>query len=84
MFFLTFVATTSWSLERFDIITTEQLAQMVSDREAGKIDFILVNSLDEVIFNDSTIPGSVNIPLDRTSDNIHKLGTDKEKLVVSY
>ena len=54
--------TASLALERFDIVTTEQMKQMLDDRIAGKTDFVLVNSLDEIIFRSASIPGSVNVP----------------------
>ena len=57
-----FGGTASLALERFDIVTTEQMKQMLDDRAAGKTDFILVNSLDEIIFRSASIPGSINLP----------------------
>ncbi|MEN8189914.1 MAG: hypothetical protein ABFS19_08710 [Thermodesulfobacteriota bacterium] len=72
------------ALERFPIISTEQMQQMLTDREAGKIDFILVNALDEMIYRNSAIAGSINVPLGKAGDHIHKLGTDKTKQVITY
>lgn len=78
------LATTAYSLERFDIITTKEMKQMLVDREDGKTDFILVNALDEVIFRHFSIPGSINIPWWRTHELAYKLGDDKSKLIVPY
>lgn len=71
-------------LERFDIISTEEMRQLVADRAARKVDFILVNSLDEMIFRDAFIPGSINIPLGRLHRMRDKLGEDRQKLVITY
>jgi len=72
------------ALERFDIVTTVKMQEMLEQRKEGKIDFILVNSLDEMIFRNSHIPGSVNIPLSRIAENRHKLGEDQSKLIIPY
>ena len=50
IFLILLGATASLALERFDIVTTEQMKQMLDDRADGKTDFILVNSLDRIIF----------------------------------
>lgn len=72
------------AMERFDIVTTQDLKQMLEERKAGKIDFILINSLDEVIFKNSSIPGSVNLPWSKADKMIYRLGTDKNKLMIVY
>lgn len=82
--FLLVTTNPACGLERFDIVTTEEMQQLLEDREAEKIDFILVNTLEEMIFRDAAIPGSINIPLGRIETNIQKLGRDKEKLIVMY
>ena len=64
-----FSTASSLALERFDIVTTEKMKQMLDDRAAGKTDFILVNSLDEIIFRSASIPGSVNVPWYSAKDN---------------
>jgi hypothetical protein len=74
----------SYGLERFQLVTTEEMAEMLEQREAGKMDFLLLNALDEMIFRYSSIPGSINIPLDRIETMISTLGNDKERLIVSY
>lgn len=72
------------AMERFDIITTEELEEMLTLRDQGKIDFILVNTLDEIIFRDASIPGSINIPWSRVNEFIHHAGDDKDKLLIFY
>jgi len=72
------------ALERFDIITTAEMEQMLADRKAGKIDFLLVNSLDRMICNHSAIPGSINIPLSSFTKCSKKLGREKDKLIIPY
>lgn len=80
------LAGNSNALERFDVITTLELKKMLEQRAAGKTDFTLVNSLDEIVYRDSSIPGSINIPWVKvhTSLTEEKLGPDKDKLVVTY
>jgi len=72
------------AMERFDIVTTQQLRQMLDDRRLNKIDFILVNSLDEIAFRNSSIPGSINLPWSRVKESASILGEDKNKLIVTY
>ncbi len=72
------------AMERFDIVTTQQLRQMLDDRRLNKTDFILVNSLDEIIFRNSSIPGSINLPWSRVKESASILGKDKDKLIVTY
>ena len=82
--FCLLLSATVYAMERFDIVTTQEMNQMLEDRSAGKADFILVNTLDEIIFLNSSIPGSVNLPWSRADKLIHRLGNDKEKLIVTY
>ena len=72
------------ALERFDIITTAEMKQMLDDRKSGKIDFILVNGLGRMIFNNGAIPGSINIPLNSYTQFAAKLGEKKDKLIIPY
>lgn len=72
------------ALERFDIISTRQLEEMLQQRRDGAQDFILVNCLDEVIYRDAHIPGSINLPLGRIDELIGRLGTDRGKLIIPY
>ncbi len=78
------IAVPARCLERFDIITTEELEKMLSNREAGRIDFVLVNTLDEIIFRHAAIPGSVSIPWSRVDETIQRAGEDKNKLLILY
>lgn len=72
------------ALERFDIITTEELQSMLVEKEAGKIDFLLINTLDKLIADHHSIPGSINIPWSQVESRIEELGEDKEKLIITY
>lgn len=72
------------ALERFDIITTQELEQMLVARKSGELDFMLVNSLDEIIALNASIPGSINIPWSRIDETIHRLGDDKDKQIIVY
>lgn len=89
MLFIAFVSillahSPALALQRFDIVTTKQMKQMLDDRTAGKVDFLLVNALDEVIYRNSSIPGSINVPWSRVSAVTDRLGTDKNKLIITY
>lgn len=72
------------ALERFDLVTTEQLEQLLVKRKAGEVDFILVNTLDEMIFRDEAIPGSINLPWSRIDNRYQELGPDKNALIITY
>ncbi len=72
------------ALERFDLVTTSEMAQLLEEREKELTDFILVNTLDEMIYRDSYIPGSINIPLSRFDEFNSRLGPDKDKLIITY
>ena len=81
---LLLLSSASYAMERFEIVTTQELKQMLDDRSAGELDFILVNSLDEIIYKSSSIPGSVNVPWCRVDQVFERLGEDKNKLIVTY
>ena len=72
------------ALERFEIISTLELENLLKQREAGTVNFILVNTLDELIYCDAHIPGSINVPLPRVDQLVYRLGTDKDKLIIPY
>ena len=78
------IGTSLPAMERFEIITTQDLEKMLMERESGAIDFTLANTLDEVIYRNSSIPGSVNVPWSRVKETINRLGENKEKLVITY
>jgi len=82
LFFL--VPQFSWALDRFDTITTEEMKRLYDERAAGKIDFILVNTLDEIVYRHSSIPGSVNIPWHKADDLQDRLGKIKSILIITY
>jgi hypothetical protein len=72
------------AMERFDIISTGELYRMLEKREKGEVEFTLLNSLDEIIADDKTIPGSIHIPWGKIETQGYKLGKDKNKLIVTY
>ena len=84
MIMIIFGSSSVYAMERFDIITTQQLKQMLDERNVNKIDFILVNSLDEILYRNAAIPGSINVPWSRVDELVSRLGDDKEKLIVTY
>lgn len=86
---LVFCASILWAIpgfcfDRFDILTTEELKAMVDEKDAGKLDFMLVNTLDEMIYRDTSIPGSVNLPWYRAKEAETYLGPNKDRLLVFY
>lgn len=73
------------AFDRFDIVTTEQVREMLAAREAGTgEDFLLVNTLDDIIYHHEHIPGSVSLPWTRVADYEPVLGGDKAKSLVFY
>jgi 3-mercaptopyruvate sulfurtransferase SseA len=66
------------------LVTTQELEQMLAQRQRGEIDFVLVNSLDEIIYRHHSIPGSVNVPWSRVDELAGRLGTDKNRLIITY
>ena len=84
LFAMLFCVPYAFSFERFEVITTKELKNLLEDRKAGKVEFILVNALDEMIFRDAYIPGSINVPLGKTKKYSSRLGNDKNKLIITY
>ena len=72
------------AMERFEIITTMKIKELIRDKNAGKSQFILINALDSMIFRDGAIPGSINIPLGHLEENIALLGNDKSQKFIIY
>ena len=72
------------ALDRFDIVTTEDLVMMLEKRKQNELDFLLINTLDEILARNKSIPGSISVPWSRFNATNSKLGTDKEKLIVTY
>ena len=83
-FFLVLNALPALAMERFEIITTEQLEQLLIQRKEGKTDFVLMNALDEIIYKNVSIPESINVPWSRIDETVDRLGSDKNKLVITY
>ncbi len=78
------ICSSAWGMERFEIVTTYELKQLLDDREAGIVDFILVNALDALIYEHHHIPGSINLPLHRVSDALSVLGKPKDRMIIIY
>lgn len=78
------VVSNCFALERFDIITTEELVQMLDARKRGEVDFLLVNTLDEILARNKSIPGSISVPWSRIKTAYERLGDDKDRLIIAY
>ena len=78
------ISVSSVALERFDIVTTQELERLLAQRQAGETDFVLVNALDEMIYRHTSIPGSINLPWSRMDQLVHRLGPDRNKLIITY
>lgn len=72
------------AMERFDLVTTEELVQMLAARERGEREFLLVNTLDEILYRNKSIPGSISVPWSRVTTLHPRLGEDKNRLIVTY
>jgi len=77
-------ASTTSAFERFALVSTEELKTLLAERGAGKRDFHLLNTLDEIIFRDRAIPGSINIPWSAIEDRYGELGPDSDRLIITY
>lgn len=84
LFLLVSISAPAFGLERFEIVTTEELKQMLDRRAAGAMDFVLVNTLDILIYEHHSIPGSVNIPWNQASKAAETLGGKKDRMIVTY
>ncbi len=84
LLFIMLLHNAAWGIERFDTITTAQLHEMLNLRSSGESDFLLINALDEIIYRDEFIPGSINIPLSKASERSSALGNDKNRLIITY
>jgi 3-mercaptopyruvate sulfurtransferase SseA len=83
VFSLVLLPAVAAGLERFPVISTQELEQLLARRQAGEKDFMLINTLDRIIANDATIPGSINIPV-HTMRTSQDLPADHTKLLVFY
>lgn len=72
------------AMERFDIVTTETLSAMLKERQRGTIDFLLINTLDRLIYKHHSIPGSINIPFNEFEKSKALLGDDMDRLIITY
>lgn len=72
------------ALERFDVITTAQLKDLLELRSRGLTDFTLVNTLDALIASHHSIPGSINLPWSKAEKDTSLLGDKKDKLIITY
>ncbi|WP_028313993.1 rhodanese-like domain-containing protein [Desulfatibacillum aliphaticivorans] len=84
IFLSLFVSFPAFGMERFKIVTTEEMRTMLQQREEGKIDFLLVNTLDKLLFDNESIPGSINVPWASVDKAVHRLGTDKDHPIILY
>ena len=76
---------TVWSMERFDVVSTQEMKKLLEERAQGKVDFLLVNGLDEIIYRNAAIPGSINVPWPRVEEvAVNRLGSDKNRLIITY
>lgn len=74
----------AFALERFDIITTEKLKEKLERRNSGDEQFLLINTLDKLIANYHSIPGSINIPWSQVTESQNLLGKDKNIPIITY
>jgi hypothetical protein len=76
---------TLWSMDRFDVVSTQEMKKLLDDRTQGKIDFLLVNGLDEIMYRHAAIPGSINVPWPRVEEvGPERLGNDKNRLIIMH
>ena len=78
------VGATAKTMERFPVLTTLEMQQLMEKRQAGTFDFVLVNTLDEIIYRHASIPGSVNVPWSKVDRYADRLGDDRQKLIITY
>lgn len=84
LFACLFSARGSWAFERFPVISTSEVQELLKQRGDGKTDFVLLNTLDEIIYRHQSIPGSTNIPWNVIASRYTELGPDKDRLIVTY
>ncbi|WDP88403.1 MAG: hypothetical protein HUN04_01030 [Desulfobacter sp.] len=73
------------AMERFPIVTTRELVSLLDQRANGEKEFILVHTLGELIFQNQSIPGSINLPWTRVSDlALERLGPEPDILIITY
>lgn len=84
LIFLLLFSTHLMAMDRFDIITTLELQELIEQRESGKIDFLLINTLDKLIANHHSIPGSVNIPWNQIPRSQDLLKENRDRPIITY
>lgn len=84
LFIVAFFVSIPQAMERFDIVTTEQLHALLQQRKAGKNDFLLINTLDKLIADYHSIPGSINIPWSDASTSSLLNTTPKNLPIITY
>jgi len=73
------------AFDRFEIVTTEELREMLAARDAGNGEnFLLVNTLDDIIYRHEHIPGSVSLPWPEVDTYESVLGSDKGRSLIFY
>ena len=72
------------AFERFDVVSTQELQELLEQRRDGTTEFLLLNTLDEIIYKSSSIPGSINIPWGEIDTRFTELGENKERLIITY
>ena len=73
------------AMERFELVTTQELMDLLEDRKEKQIEFSLVNTIDSLIFNHHTIPGSINIPWSRVPELAAPLLGDRpDQLIITF
>lgn len=82
--FILLLSTRCFALERFETLSTAELQSLLERREKNQIDFLLVNTLDTMIANHHSLPGSENIPWPEVSTHATLLKRDKNLLIVTY
>lgn len=82
--FILFLPASILAMERFDIVTTQQLSDMLELRNEGKTDFLLINTLDKLIADHQSIPGSINIPWSQIHTSSALSAHHKDKPVITY
>lgn len=68
-------------------VTTAELQAWLTEREAGRRDFVLVDTLPRESWEDKHLPGAISLPLTEMRHEqavTAALGTDKDRTIVVY
>lgn len=74
----------SWAFVRFNVVTEKELSDLLVQRQRGEADFLLLNTLDEIIYKSRSIPGSINIPWSQIDRRMDELGENRDRLIITY